>query len=99
MFRNIRLRSDVECGANKAALADVTLHRHTGLDHRRVAGDIDNNRLALGVVAPPVAAISDEQNHMVVTERVHLLACCRHRQHTANDRVALVLEIDHLQTT
>ena len=34
---------------------------------------------------------------MLVTERVHLLAGSRHRQHTADNRVALVLEIDHLQ--
>ena len=34
---------------------------------------------------------------MVVAQRVHLLTGRRHRQHAADDRVALVLEIDHLQ--
>ena len=34
---------------------------------------------------------------MVVAQRVHLLTGRRHRQDATDDRVALVLEINHLQ--
>ena len=54
----INLRGNVEGRSHQSTLTNVTLDGDTGRNLQSVTRDIDNDGLALGIVAPPVATVA-----------------------------------------